>query len=427
MLPRPYQIQSIQAINDRWQHHQATLLILATGLGKTVTFSHIANERLPLGRVLVLVHRDELLRQAAEKLHQITGIQPGIEQGATRSSNEQIVIASVYSIKNRLKDFNPYDFMTVIVDETHHVTSNSWFTVIKYFQQNLALKTLGVTATPIRLDGIGLGKVFQSVAFQYDAPDAIKDGWLVPIQSKIIDVRGLDYSLCRETAGDLNQSDASKALEDDRVLHQVAKSIVYFGLTKTLAFCVTLSHAEKLTKYLNALEPGSTRWVSGKMPKLQRRALLEDFAQKKFRILCNVGVLTEGFDDPSIECVAMVRPTMSVALYTQMLGRGLRPLPGVVDGLVNRWSSIGTSGKKVLLVLDFVGNSGQHSLVTAGNVLNGTPPKDPTPRKKMPRHSKTRTVNWFQLLDGTVSFPMKLIWDGIKKVWRSALKSAKKA
>jgi superfamily II DNA or RNA helicase len=275
----------------------------------------------------------------------------------------------------RMSKFDPQRFGVLIIDEAHHATSPSYRRVIDYYRTNSALKVLGVTATPDRADEEALGQVFQSVAFDYEVLDAIHDAWLVPVAQQMVHIAGLDYSSIRTTAGDLNGADLAAVMEAEKNLQQIATaSLQIIGQRRALVFTASVKAAEMTAEIFNRHRPGSASWVCGKTDKAQRRHMLAAFAAGKLQVVCNCGVLTEGFDDPGVEVVIMGRPTKSRCLYSQMVGRSTRPLPGVVDQLETadeRRAAIAASAKPSCLVVDFVGNAGRHKLVTSADILGG--------------------------------------------------------
>jgi superfamily II DNA or RNA helicase len=275
----------------------------------------------------------------------------------------------------RMSKFDPQRFGVLIIDEAHHATSPSYRRVIDYYRTNPALKVLGVTATPDRADEEALGQVFQSVAFDYEVLDAIHDGWLVPIEQQMVHVEGLDYSSIRTTAGDLNGGDLAAVMEAEKNLQQMASaSLTIIGQRRALVFTASVKAAEMTAEIFNRHRSGMAGWVCGKTDREDRRRVLADFAAGKLQVVCNCGVLTEGFDDPGVEVIIMGRPTKSRSLYSQMVGRSTRPLPGVVDGpdtAEARRAAIAASAKPSCLVVDFVGNAGKHKLVTSADILGG--------------------------------------------------------
>jgi len=381
---RDYQREAVTAIHKAFDESTSTLFVCATGVGKTVIASHAIRERMHHGRVMVVVHRDELLNQAAQKLADVCGCWVDIEkadQWAERSGKAKIVVTSVQTQvsgmagKGRMSRFDPSEFATLWCDESHHATAPSWLRVINYYRQNPKLRVLGCTATPDRHDEEALGKVFDSVAYTYELDRAISDGWLVPIHQRIVRVSGLDFSKVRETAGDLNGADLAAIMEYEDNLHRIAHpTIELAGERQTLVFTVTVAQAERLAEIFNRHRADCARVVTGKTPHEERRQLFADYQARRFQFLCNVGVVTEGVDVPGIECVSMARPTKSRALYAQMAGRACRPLTGIVDGIDTpelRRAAIAGSRKPSMEVIDFTGNAGQHKLMTTADILGG--------------------------------------------------------
>jgi superfamily II DNA or RNA helicase len=368
---------------------KSTLLVLPTGTGKTVVFSHVAHHFSHKNRVMVLAHREELIRQAASKINAITGVNPGIEMANERADTGmygkcKFVVSSIQTLgTGRMMDFDPADFALVITDECHHATAPSYRKVYQHLLSGGA-KHLGVTATPDRADEEALGQIFQSVAYDYELPDAIRDGWLTPILQTSIFVKNLNYSDARSVAGDFNQGDIARAQSEEETLQSmIVPMIDRAGRRKTIVFATPgnaktdegdFHIAERMTEIIERYRPGQVHRISQDTPKDDRRQILRDYADGKFQFLVNVGVLTEGFDDPSIEVVAITRPTKSRSLYAQMIGRGTRPLPGLVDGIESashRKSAIAHSRKPSVEVIDFTGNCGKHKLVTAIDILGG--------------------------------------------------------
>jgi superfamily II DNA or RNA helicase len=380
--PRPYQQEAYSSVMCDLAKSQSSLVVMPTGTGKTVLFGLVARDW-PTGKVLVVAHREELIFQAADKIEQICGDRPDIEMADLRAganeiwTNSHVVITSVQTMcrERRHSRFNPEDFGLVIIDEAHHAVANTYGKVLGYFGQNPNIKILGVTATPDRADEEALGKVFESVAYDYQIPNAVQDGWLVPIDQQFVYVEGLDLSLCKTTAGDLNSGDLARVMEQEEILHKVvAPTIELAGDRPTLVFASSVAHADRMAEIFNRHRGDSAVCLHGNTPTEDRRKHLDRFKRGEFQFLCNCGLFLEGFDCPSIAVVAMARPTKSRALYAQCVGRGTRPLPGLVDGLNGpdeRKQAILTSGKSSVLVLDFVGNSGKHKLVTTADILGG--------------------------------------------------------
>ncbi|MFN2512517.1 MAG: DEAD/DEAH box helicase [Pyrinomonadaceae bacterium] len=384
MILRPYQQTAVEATFDEWLEHDSTLLVMPTGCGKTVVFSEIIRRMQP-ARALILAHRSELIAQAVKHVERI-GLDAEIEMadmwaGDHLWNQKQVVVSTVQTQiagnggKGRMARFNPDDFGVLICDEAHHFTAKSFVKVLDHYRQNPSLKILGVTATPDRADEQSLGKVFQSVAYDYEILDAIVDGWLVPIQQQMVTIEELDFSQIRTTAGDLNGADLALVMETEKNLHGIVSATIdIIGNRRTLVFAVAVKQAERYAEIFNRHKPGMADWVCGKTPKDQRHETFRKFRSGLTQILVNVGVATEGYDNPYVEVIVQARPTKSRCLYSQMVGRATRPLPGQVDGLETpeeRRASIAASIKPTMLVIDFVGNSGRHKLITTADILGG--------------------------------------------------------
>jgi len=384
MKLRPYQTAAVEAVEDAWKTGDSTLMVLPTGTGKTIVFAHIL-DRMVHGRAMVVAHREELIWQAADKIEAVTGEKPDVEMADFKAAHSfwgkaRFVISTVQTQNagrngGRMERFDPHEFAVLVVDEAHHATAPTYRRIIDHYRQNPALKVLGCTATPDRHDEAALGQVFGSCAYDYEIVDAIGDGWLVPIRQRAVAVDGLDYSAVRTTAGDLNGADLARVMEYEETLHGIASPTLDLAADrKTLLFAASVAHAERLCEIFNRHRDGCARFVTGTTPKEERRAMFADYTAGRFQILCNVGVATEGFDEPDIAIVVMARPTKSRALYAQMAGRGTRPLPGLVDGLAeaaDRRGRIDASAKPYLEIVDFVGNAGRHKLVMSADILGG--------------------------------------------------------
>ncbi len=402
---RPYQQHALDGIFQAWREHDSALVVMPTGTGKTVVFSHVIKNR-PPGRAMLVAHREELIWQGASKIEAVTGEKPDIEMaefeaGSGELIRSDIVVSSIQTQNagadglGRMIRFDPFEFSLLIIDEAQHTVATTYRKVIDYYRQNPALKVLGVTATPDRADEEALGQVFQSVAYDYELLDAIRDGWLVPIKQRMVTVVGLDLSSVRTTAGDLNGADLSRVMEFEENLHAVASPTLELTAgRKTLVFAASIEQAERLAEIFNRHTKGCARFVCGKTPKEERRQMLGDYALGRFQFLVNVGVATEGFDDPGIMVIVMARPTKSRALYAQMAGRGTRPLPGLVDdpslcegresdeaAAARRWV-IQNSDKPFVEIIDFVGNCGRHRLMTTADILGGNYSDDVVDRAK---------------------------------------------
>lgn len=367
----PFQNEAASRLFYWWRHYNRLLVVMPTGTGKTIVFSEVAacfnGADYGVGnRVLVIAHREELIRQAAAKLEAATGEEPAVEMGewwADESGmfpKSRIVVASVQSLMNpaRLDRFDSHEFGLIIADEAHHAVADTWQKIIGHFSQGGA-KVAGFTATADRADEISLGKVFDYVAFEYDILQAIKDGYLCKVRQEYVRV-SVDFSHIEP--GQLSDDRLDVILSEERACHEIALGTIKgAGDRPTIVFTAGVGQAHMLEHVLNRYKPGSARAVSSTLTdRLDRADIVRDFGNGEFQYLVNCGVFLEGFDVPRIACVAMARPTTSRAVYAQAIGRGTRggwrrPIPGKED----------------CLVLDFVGNSGRHKLVSCAEALGG--------------------------------------------------------
>jgi superfamily II DNA or RNA helicase len=336
---RPYQRAACDHILAQLEHVRATLLVLATGLGKTVTFAEVARQRVERGqRVLVVAHRGELLEQAAATLARF-GLSVAVEQGERRADRDclpDVVIASLQTLRaKRLETFAPEAFGLVIVDEAHHATAPSYRALLEYFS---TAHVLGVTATPDRTDGTGLRNVFDSCAYRMDLDAGIRGGWLAPLELRSVIVDSLDLSQVRTIAGELHAGELEAELIRDRVLHEVAGPLAELSRSRqTLAFVAGVQQAHALAQVLAGYGVKAAA-VDGSMQSEARAEVLDDYRAGRVQLVLNAMLLTEGFDCPETSCIALVRPTRSRSLLVQMIGRGTRR----------------AEGKGACLVIDFV-------------------------------------------------------------------------
>lgn len=385
LVLRGYQAEACNAIAEKLAHFRSTLLCSATGTGKTVIIAETCRRQRDNamggggnnGRVLVLAHREELIQQACDKIQRFVGLSTAVEMGNRRVDTlyrPDVVVGSVQTLSNkaRRERFSPDEFDLIIVDEAHHATAKTYRSVLDYFT---GAKVFGVTATPDRMDGTGLGEVFQSVAFVYEIRDAIQDGWLVPVKQRTVTVESLDLSRVHDAKnGDLNEDELEQELLQDQVLHEMAVPTIELAKErKTIVFTTSVKHAMALADVMNNYRGGCAVAVSGGSSKDARASALQSFTSGNVQFLVNCSLFTEGFDAPEISCVSIARPTKSRALYAQMVGRGTRILgKDYTESVAN--------GKSDVIVLDLVGNAGKHSLVNCADILDGN--KDANVRAK---------------------------------------------
>jgi superfamily II DNA or RNA helicase len=427
-VPRHYQQEAIDsAISTFDSGERGTMMVMGTGTGKTVCFSHVADHYVRKGRILVLAHRDELIRQAAKKIFDVTGHFPEIEKGSEWANegdvygNSRIIVSSFQTQNSGRKEkrmyrFLPKEFSLLICDEFHHSMAVSYRAVIDYYMQgNPDLKLLGVTATPDRGDKRALGELVTSCCYRYELDQAVEDGYLVIPRQKAVIIEGLDFSKCRSTAGDLNAQDLEAAMIAEEPLHGVVHATIETAcdlpkgtlaeikddhdrvkllsiligdkpIKRTLIFTVGIAHAEKTAEIINRWIPDSALYVCGTggemgMSMETRKDNLDRFSRGaetgEWPFLVNVEVCSEGWDEPSVELCVIAAPTKVRSRYAQKVGRVTRPMDSVAHLLGSletkdeRKAVIAASKKPYAIVLDFVGNAGRHKLVTVTDLLGG--------------------------------------------------------
>lgn len=362
-------LASLEAGIAAGEHSQ--LVVMATGTGKSVVFAELIGRF--HGNVLVLAHRDELIRQAADHCQRATGEYVEIEQADLHSYKARIVVGSVQSVRRpeRLKRLGRNRFGLVIVDECHHATSASYRAILDWFEAPV----VGFTATPDRTDEKALGAIFDRVAYSMDIQDGIEQGWLVPFQGHRVVLDSVKLDMVGITAGDLAQNELDEAMVSsvEGIAHETAR--LSEG-RQSIAFFPGVRSAElAAASYTKLGVP--TCVVSGGTDKDERRQIISDFRRGVYRILANCQVATEGFDVPEVSCIIQGRPTLSRSLYAQMIGRGGRVLPGIVDRLparedaAGRRAAVAASRKPDCLIIDCVGNSTRHSLISPVDALGG--------------------------------------------------------
>ena len=338
MQLRAYQQQAIDDLRNAYRTGcRAPLLVGPTGMGKTCIFSTIAQSAVGRGRqVLILVHRRELLHQASRKLTDI-GLDHGLIAAGIPATDHPVRIASVQTLARRLPtmDWQP---SLIIIDEAHHASAGSWKTVLNKWPDAFRL---GVTATPCRLDGRGLGIAFDQLVLGPSVADLTDWGFLSPARiyapPVVADLTGL-----RRRAGDYAADQAATAMDRPTV---TGDAIAHYQRLapgqRAIAFCCSIDHANHVAASFNAAGiPAAT--LLGNTP--DRDAVVAAFDAGSVQILVTVDVVSEGFDIPAASCAILLRPTQSLGLYLQQVGRVLRPAPG----------------KDHALVLDHVGNVHRH-------------------------------------------------------------------
>ncbi|MGF1815227.1 DEAD/DEAH box helicase [Vibrio splendidus] len=355
---RPYQADSVKSVIHYFRKHQTpAVLVLPTGAGKSLVIAELA--RLAKGRVLVLAHVKELVEQNHEK-YEGYGLKGSIFSAGLgrKETDQQVVFASVQSVVRNLDSFSN-QFSLLVIDECHRVPdekTSSYQKVITHLRENNSgIKVLGLTATPYRL-GMGWhyqyhtrGQVrseeprfFRDCIFELPIRYLLDEGFLTP--ARMIDAPVLSYDFSQlkpASTGRYKEAELDMVIEQSkRATPQIVDQIIELAKDKLgiMVFAATVRHAQEI---LGLLPEGESSIVIGDTPTLERDQIISDFKERKIKFLVNVSVLTTGFDAPHVDLIAILRPTESISLYQQIVGRGLRLSPG----------------KKECLVLDYAGNS----------------------------------------------------------------------
>lgn len=348
---RVYQAEAVECILRDWREGcKRLLLVLPTGAGKTVVFSKVIKERIRDGsRALVLAHRDELLAQASDKLG-ACGVETVLEKAEKTSlgSSVLVTVASVQSLANRLDKFPKDYFGTIVIDEAHHVLSPTYQKILEHFS---GADVLGVTATPDRGDRKNLGQFFYKTSYEYSLKRAVSEGYLASIRAQMIPLK-VDLSGVSVSAGDYSASGVGSAL--DPWLCSIAREMASRCRgRRTVAFLPLIETSKKLCEMLRASGLRAAE-INGNSD--DRAEVLRAFESGELDVLCNSMLLTEGWDCPSVDCIVVLRPTRSRALYQQMVGRGMRLC----------------SGKDHLLLLDFLWLTERHDLCRPAGLIAPT-------------------------------------------------------
>jgi superfamily II DNA or RNA helicase len=394
---RPYQQAASDSVWNDWRANRSSLVVMATGLGKTAVAGRLLRQYLEQGDgrdFLFLAHRTELIDQAFKAFAwTCPGVSVEIEQGDRYSKVQgrapRCVIGSVASMtESRLQRFPEDRFGAIVIDEAHHYLhrNKSYRRPVQRFSK---AKLAGLTATPERDEESLIGKSFDNVAYNYGLYEGITDAWLVPIMQQYVTVEGyrLDH-IEEDGSGDLNEAEVAEEMTRDQLLHAVATAAVKYSnhpgprikQRQCLIFAASVGHARQLAELLNLWHgrhrTGSAASIDCKNTTGPiREALIERYKRREIRYLVNFGVLTEGFDADCTSVVVIARPTKKKSLYCQMVGRATRTLEVIARLLVQaqtiaeRRRIIKQSLKPGAMVVDMVGVSGHHKLVTATDLM----------------------------------------------------------
>lgn len=344
---RPYQTDWIAGLRASFQAgHSAPLGVLPTGGGKTVCFSYLTGRLNTAGkRAILLAHRDELLAQISATLTQFDVRHGVISAGAAYDRRLLAHVASVATVVRRLDRVQAPDY--VIVDEAHHaVAASQYGKCLAYWRErNPALRVIGVTATPQRLSGEGLGETFDDLVLGPTTGELIAGGALAPYRLFAPAV-AVDLSGVHSRAGDYARNEVAAVMDKPAIIGDAVSH--YAKLCDgqpAVAFCVSIEHAQHVAEQFRARGYRAAS-IDGKMEKTMRRGLVQEFGRGQINVLTSCDIVSEGFDVPGIVAAILLRPTQSLALYLQQVGRALRR----------------ADGKEAAVILDHVGNSSRHGL-----------------------------------------------------------------
>jgi len=360
---RPYQNECIERVTSSFENRSSSrqLVVLPTGAGKTIIMASLAQT---LGkRTLLLAHREELIDQAVEKFHLVY---PQASVGVCMAERNEIegrdvVIGSIQSCcrNGRLKALAEANFGLALVDEAHHASSESYVKTLRhlgFLGGNPKKLLLGVTATPMRSDKRELGDIFEEVTYSISIERMIQDGYLSPVMGRRLLTRTTIDGI-RSREGDFLLDQLTELVNTDERNNFIATSYKKYARDrKGIIFCCDVEHSKRVADALK--EAGITsEAVYGDMPSVERKAYLTGLRSGSVQVLTSCGILTEGFDEPSISCIGMTRPTKSKGLYIQCIGRGLRLHPG----------------KENCLILDFADSGhGLNAAITLNNAIPST-------------------------------------------------------
>lgn len=400
---RHYQAGSIESAFKLWDSGVRSVLVqVPTGGGKTYIGAECARRWYERGkRSLFAVHLREIVRQAKDEMAEMTGLPVGMELASEKSSTvwpEPIICASIQTLngRGRLQKFYHEQFGLIIIDEAHHGVSKTWQNVLDYFPD---AKVLCLTATPERSDKKKLGKIVDAIAYEYSLKQACDDGWLAKPRQLTIEIPGLDFRKIPRKQGELAKEELERIMIKyaTACAHRSVEAIfdlfphelddvpelewnTYIGdrqPKKTLIFCVTRLHADKVRNALNSFREGLCGYVDGETPHIERRDTFRNFKTGSLACLANCSVTTEGYDNPYIKLILDMAPTMSHGRALQKWGRGTRTLPGTLDNKVTpeeRLTAISESNKPYCTVVDFTDNSRDHRLVTLIDIFGPDQP-----------------------------------------------------
>jgi superfamily II DNA or RNA helicase len=364
---RPYQVKGVKAVMDSYNSGVKKVgMVMGVGTGKTVTFSAVIDEMIKKTgkKALILAHREELLTQAGEDLALVNPkLTFAVEQGTNHADMDvDVIIASVPTIgrgaSDRILKFDPEEFSVIVTDEMHHFTNKTYTNIFEHFHSLKSVDDdnkrllLGVTATGFRSDDQKLEDIIDDIVFEYPMLTAIKQGYLANLRAYTVKTR-IDISNVRKSGDDFNMTDLAKVVNRDNRNQIILDTYQdYCKDQQTLIFAVNVQHAINLYNVFK-MAGIKAEYVVGTTPKDERKTIVADFKTGKINVLINVGVFTEGTNLPQIQNIIMAKPTRSLGLYIQMIGRATRL----------------ATGKTHAVIYDIVDNAGTQGIQTMSSIL----------------------------------------------------------
>ena len=378
---RDYQDETSEAVRGAWARNLTRpAVVLPTGSGKTVIFAELVRLLWKLGtKTVILVHRDELVNQAREKLfNAMPDAKIGVVKAEFNEVDADVIVASVQTLARENRRNQLTGVGAVIVDEAHHAVAPTYRTIMEHYgcypEEGLAgTPTVGFTATLARGDGKGLGSVWPEVVYQKDIEWMCEHGYLVWPRGIKVDVDGLDLTKVARSRGDYQDNDLGRALVSVGAGEHIAKAVQeHVPGQPGVVFAPSVDSAYAFAEDLNTAGITS-EVVIGTTPLDQRKEIYGRVFSGDTQVLVNCMVLTEGFDLPKLQWT-VPRPTSNPVLYTQIVGRVLRPYPGKTEAIV----------------LDLFGTAGKHKLVTLKDLSKYEPREGETMKEAKQRHDRER-------------------------------------
>jgi len=348
VILRPYQEEAIQRLRQAYNDgYKAPVYVLPCGGGKTIIFCWIAQSATAKGnKVLVLVHRQELIRQTCDTLNEL-GVAHGVIAAGRTQTHEPIQVASIQTLVRRLERFPDSIYPDlIIIDESHHLRAGSWIKTIKHFNK---ARLLCVTASPCRLDGLGLGVQcggFNDVLIQGpNIQELTQQGYLSPVTTYAPPV-GVDLGGVHKKYGDYDKTELIIRMDKPKIIGNVVEHYKRICPdVPAIAFCISVKAAERVAQRFNEVGiPAAT--IDGTLPDPTRKNRIKALGDGSLQVLTSCEIVSEGFDLPVVGCGILLRPTMSLSVFIQQTGRPLRPYPG----------------KKEAIILDHVNNCSRHGM-----------------------------------------------------------------